>query len=233
MRIPFRWSRLLVAGGAVAGAACAGWVGWHWLTYGRPAAPSPEEQDLLLDRFMPRYDVAERQHVLVRAPAATTLEAARQLPLGQLPIVRAIFAAREWLMGSARDPRPAPAGLIDQMQALGWGVLDEEPGREIVMGAVTRPWDANPTFRAITPERFAAFDEPALVKIAWTLRADPIDESSSVFRTETRAVATDRHARDRFRPYWACVSPGIWMIRRASLGPVRREAERRARVAAS
>jgi hypothetical protein len=32
----------------------------------------------------------------------------------------------------------------------------------------------------------AAFNDPDYVKIVWTLRADPVDATHSVFRTETR-----------------------------------------------
>jgi hypothetical protein len=85
------------------------------------------------------------------------------------------------------------------------------------------------TFRALSSEEFAAFREPGFVKIVWTLRADPVDAGTSIFRTETRAMATDAAARARFRRYWAFVSPGIALIRRLSLDPLRREAERRAR----
>jgi hypothetical protein len=100
-----------------------------------------------------------------------------------------------------------------------------------VLGAVTKPWEANPVFRSVPPEEFARFAEPAYVKIALTLRADPIGPSASVFRTETRALATDSFARERFRLYWAFLSPGIWLIRQMMLRPVRREAARRANAA--
>ena len=222
-------NRMLATGGAIAGAACVGWVGLQWLRYGHPAAPCGGAHDAMLDRFLPAYDVVERHHIGVRAPAATTLEVARQMDLGQLPIVRAIFAAREWLLGSSPDRRAVPRGLIDQVRALGWGVLAERPGLEIVMGAVTRPWEPNPTFRAVPPEDFAAFAEPAYVKIAWTLRADPLDAVHSVFRTETRAVATDASARAKFRIYWSFLSPGIAWIRRLSLAPLKKAAEARYR----
>jgi hypothetical protein len=111
-------------------------------------------------------------------------------------------------------------------EALGWGVLAQVPGREIVMGAVTRPWEADVTFRALPPAEFAAFAEPGFVKIAWTLRADPVGAETSVFRTETRALATDAVARARFRAYWSWASPGIALIRRLSLRPLKRAAER-------
>jgi hypothetical protein len=63
----------------------------------------------------------------------------------------------------------------------------------------------------------------------WTLRADPSADEACVFRTETRACATDPFARARFRRYWSFASPGVWLIRVMMLGPVKCEAERRAR----
>src|SRR5947208_6990648 len=85
------------------------------------------------------------------------------------------------------------------MKALGWGVLAEVPGREIVIGAVTQPWMANVVFHALPPAEFAAFDEPEYAKIVWTLRADPIAAGESLFRTETRVNTTDPEARRKFR----------------------------------
>jgi len=121
--------------------------------------------------------------------------------------------------------------ITSSIAQLGWGVLAEIPGREIVVGAITRPWEANVTFHALPPEEFAAFAQPGFVKIVWTLRADPLDGETSIFRTETRAVATDAEARANFRAYWAFASPGIALIRRLSLPPLKREAERRASTA--
>jgi hypothetical protein len=70
------------------------------------------------------------------------------------------------------------------------------------------------------------------VKIAWNLRVDPIGANASIFRTETRAAATDPAARAKFRRYWSFLSPGIILIRWASLKPMRAEAERRAQLTA-
>jgi hypothetical protein len=178
---------------------------------------------------MPAYEVAERHHVRVAAPADVTLAAAREMDLQQSSVVRAIFKGRELLLGATPDTRPRPRGLLAEVQSLGWGVLAEVPGREIVVGAATKPWEPNVTFRALSPDEFAAFREPDYVKIAWTLRADPIGGTESIFRTETRVTATDSRARVRFRRYWSFLSPGIIVIRWMSLAPLEREAERRAR----
>jgi hypothetical protein len=168
--------------------------------------------------------------VRVQAPAQITLTAAYEQNLLASPVIRAIFKARELALGSTPDERARPQALLPQMLALGWGILAEVPGREIVMGAVTRPWDPNPRFRALGPQQFAAFDEPDYVKIVWSLRADAVGAHESIFRTETRAVATDDLARLTFRRYWALVSPGVALIRRSSLGPLKADAERRARM---
>jgi hypothetical protein len=221
--------RLLAAGAGVAAGAYAANVGLAWHRYGRARLASADEADALLDRFMPVYDVVERHQVQIAAPAAITIAAAGEQDLLHLPLVRAIFKARELVLGATPDTRPQPRGLLAQVRALGWGVLADEPGSEIVVGGVTKPWESNPTFRAIPPDEFAAFASPGYVKIAWTLRADAFGESASVFRTETRALATDAIARARFRRYWAFASPGIGMIRWLSLQPLKQEAERRAR----
>jgi hypothetical protein len=110
-------------------------------------------------------------------------------------------------------------------------VLADVTDREIVLGAATRPWDADVTFRAVSPQDFAAFQEPGLVKIVWTLRADPIGPDASIFHTETRAVATDADARRRFRRYWAAFSPGIVLIRLAMLRHIKHDAESHASAA--
>jgi hypothetical protein len=219
------------AAGAGAGAGCyATYVGVTWLRYGRPRPPSvPEENDALLDRFMPAYEVVERHRTHVAAPAEITLAAACNVDLGASSIVHALFRGRELLPGSTPDDRQRPSGMLASLKSMGWGVLAATPGREIVMGAATRPWHADIEFRAIPPEEFATFHDPGYVKIAVTLRADPLSDHESVFRTETRAIATDANARRRFRRYWAFLSPGIILIRLATLGAVRGAAERRAR----
>lgn len=106
-----------------------------WLRYGHVPAPRRQDQDALLDRFMPVYEIAERHHIRVATPAAVTLDAARTLDLFQRPTVSAIFKTRELMLGGSTDSRPELHELLAQVQSLGWVVLDEIRGREIVVGA--------------------------------------------------------------------------------------------------
>ena len=163
-----------------------------------------------------------------------TYRAARAIDFDRSSIVRAIFRGRELLMRAAPAApadRLAPKPFLDQVKELGWGVLAEEPGREMVFGTVTRPWEAEVQFHSLPPDEFAAFDEPGFAKIVWTIRADSLGPGTSRFSTETRVATTDADARRRFRRYWTLVSPGVRLIRRESLRLVRADAERSHRAA--
>lgn len=225
--------RWLSFGIGAAAAAYATYAGAAWLRYGHASRSTADDEDPLLDRFIPLYDIVERHHIRVDAPAEITFSSACETDLQHSPVVRAIFRAREIVLGADPDAAVRPRGILAVTQSFGWGVLAEAPGREVVMGAATKPWEANVVFRSLPPDEFEAFNEPDYVKIAWTLRADPVGSAESVFRTETRALATDTAARTKFRRYWSLVSPGIIVIRWAMLRPVKREAERRARAMAA
>lgn len=224
-----RLTKVLAAGAGLAAASYATYVAATWIRYGRPRRARGEGADPLLDSLMPGYEVCERHRIAVDAPAGMTLAAARDIDPEDSRIIRAIFKARERIFRGKKDDSARPRGMFEGMKAIGWGVLAESP-HEIVMGAVTKPWQANPVFRPLPPDEFVAFAEPDHVKIVWTLRADPQPDGRSVFRTETRAVATDAGARRKFRLYWALLSPGIILIRAAMLPVVKAEAERRWRL---
>lgn len=142
--------------------------------------------------------------------------------------MKGIFKGRELLM-RARPHLREPQSFLSEVRSLGWRALDEEPGRHLVMGAVTQPWKADVQFRGLEPEEFAAFNERGYAKIMWMIAVEPNAGGGSVFRTETRVMTTDPDSRRRFRRYWTMVSPGVVLIRREMLRLVRQKAERRSR----
>jgi hypothetical protein len=223
-------ARSLAAGAGLAAASYGAYVAVTWLRFGRRARPADHaDSDSLLDRFIPAYDVAERHHVRIAAPADIVLAVAGEIDFRESRMIRGIFRAREWILGSRAETRDLPRPLLSEARALGWGVLAEIPQREIVLGAVTQPWLADVVFQSLPPDRFADFDEPGYVKIAWTLRADPVGPAESVFSTETRVATTDPTARAAFRRYWSVFSPGILLIRTLLLRLVKAKAEQRIR----
>lgn len=223
-----KWSAIL------AGIACgsyATYAGVTWLRYGHEQRANDDDVDPLLDLFMPVYEVADRHQIQIEAPADVALTAAAEMDLDSNALVHGIFKAREWILHAKPDASIRPRGLLANMKSLGWGILAELPGREIVAGAVTKPWEANPIFRPLAPDEFATFSEPGYVKIAWTLRVHSAAHGYCIFRTETRAVATAAEARKRFRRYWSFLSPGIIAVRRLLLPVLKTEAELRWRSA--
>lgn len=214
------------ASGAVAACAVAGAAAYlalaavAWARFGSGA-----RRDCLLDDVMPEYDVRLRHETAVDAPASRTFDAIFRADVDRSPIVAVLFRARRTILGGRGQSEPLPAGLLEQLIAIGWRVIAEEPGRELVFGAVTRPWEPEPRFLGLSSAEFRRFQEPGYVKIAFTLRVDPDGEMRSIAGTQTRAYATDAVSRARFRRYWAFLSPGIQMVRIVLLAQLRADAE--------
>jgi hypothetical protein len=192
------------------------------------AAPETS-QGLLIDRFLPRGDVDECHEVLVRAPVHVVLDTARHFDVQSIPAVRGIFWLRSRILHSHDAPPRSGTEFLAETLALGWRILAERPGRELVVGAACQPWLADVEFQPIPAPEFAAWSEPDHVKIVWTLEVEPLRLRLTRLRTRTRAVATDDGARRKFRAYWRRFGGGVVMIRWLLLPAIRREAERRQR----
>ena len=211
---------------AVAGAAYTALATLTWCRYGHRKRRGNKDESPDLDAFIPDYEVIERHRILVSAPAEITFAVARGMNLQQSPVVRALFRTRELLFGPDSESRKAPPlGLLQQARQWGWGLLSEDPGREIVFGAISQPWQAHPVFTALPPAQFASFRGSGFAKIAWTVRVDPVDCATSMASTETRVATTDPVSRARFRCYWAFAMPGIVLVRLAALRIVKHAAE--------
>lgn len=215
--------RALVRTGLTLGAAYGVYSLTSRIRYAASKQNSPG--DALLDRVMPSYDVRTQHCIGVNAPAAATFAAIQGTDIEGSPIVRALFRAREVLLGAKHEPLNLPDGLFEQAAALGWRVVARIPGREIVFGAITQPWKPNPTFRGLPPDEFARFIEPGFAKIAFSLRVESVTAGTSRARTETRVQTTDRISRKRFRRYWTLLSAGIALIRIVLLRQVKEKAE--------
>jgi hypothetical protein len=158
-RVPVvRW---LAAGLGIAASSWAAYAAVAWIRYGRSKRGLDfDESDLLLNRFMPEYEVAERHTTRVTAPPDITFEAAATLDLQRSKTIRGLFSARELMLGGQPSEPVLPKPLLAWAQALGWGVLAQIPGREVVLGAVTKPWEPNVVFRPLPADEFASFHEP-------------------------------------------------------------------------
>jgi len=60
-------------------------IAMAWLRYGHPSPrANREEVDALFDRVLPQYEVVERHHIRIAAPAGITFRAACEADLMQL-----------------------------------------------------------------------------------------------------------------------------------------------------
>src|ERR1700737_4420892 len=122
---------------------------------------------MLIDDFLPRYDVVERHEVAVAAPPRRVYTCTRALDAGRLPFTAALLAARgipHLLTGSVRPSRRI---TIDTLTAAGFVVLADVSPQELVLGVVGRFWrPASGVVRIAAPD-FGDFAEPGCARAAW------------------------------------------------------------------
>jgi hypothetical protein len=186
-----------------------------------------DRHDGLIEGFIREPDVAKSHEILIDAPAEVVLDVAEHFDLQSIPTIHFLFRLREFLFLIRPKPRPQVKALVSETMKLGWVRLAHVPGRELVMGAIAQPWVGKVQFKSVEPDAFARFAEPGFVKIVWTLEVEPLQRRSTLFRTQTRVLATDAAARKRFLLYWFFAGPLVTLIRILGIRAVRREAERR------
>jgi hypothetical protein len=186
-----------------------------------PAPAAPPAPGLLLDRYLPRYDLAVAHAEVFRAPPAACYRAARGVDLLRDPILRTLLGLRtlpQRLADRLAGRRDATAGgaspstfRLDDMvrPPISWMLLSEDPGVEIVLGQIGRPWQPTDMGSGpdVAPGSFAAFDQPGFAKIAVSLRVQPYGETGTILTMETRVAVTDPVSLRRFRRYWALIGP--------------------------
>lgn len=193
------------------------------------AAGKAADSQLLIEQFLPTYDVGVVHADVFRAAPAQCYLVASELDLFQTPLIRTLIGIRGLPQRVAGTPRGrgTTAALeasrrtfrFRDMFDLGWISLGETPGVELVLGQVGRPWKGVAVSSQVptTPEQFRSFDQPGFAKIATSLRVDPYGNDSSILTMETRVAITDDTSRRRFMRYWLVIGPFSSLIRRMAL----------------
>ena len=87
---------------------------------------------MLIDDFMPIFDVSERHHTLVLAPSERAYQAARSVDLARSRVVRALFTVRGIPALVRRSRRSTPQSMtLDDLMDGGFLWLGEEAGRAL------------------------------------------------------------------------------------------------------
>ncbi len=206
---------------------------------GEHLTPALESNTLLIDRYLPDFDETRIEHLVIDGPTDAVYETLRTVdflmvhsPITDLAMFVRSLPEKVGRLARRNEP-PAPplpalklAAMFDREgfeheEVLeGWVGLAEERGREIVFGAVGKPWLADIEWKTVASEDFAGFEEPGWAKIAASLSVREYGSKRSLVTYEARTTMTDDESRDRFHRYWTVVSPFVGTIMRALLRTV-------------
>jgi hypothetical protein len=172
---------------------------------------------MLLDEYLPTYDVSDSVATTVAADVATTWEALLQVDLLDVgrrhPLVGVLGALRALpdivshiLHGEAPPTPPARMRLRDigaiPASAGGWVLLGERPNDEMALGLVGKFWRPVIEFATVRSEAFREFAEPGYAKTIYSLSVRPIDARHTLLCGVMRTATTGEQARTWFRRYW-------------------------------
>jgi hypothetical protein len=198
---------------------------------------------MLVDDFLPLYDISDALAVVVGAAPETTwsalmdadlLEVGRRHPLaGVLGALRMLPELASHVL-HGEPPLNAPDHLrvrdLARMptEAGGWILLGERPGEEVAFGLVGKLWRPVIQYAPVPPEDFAGFAEPGWAKTVYALGVRPLAEDATLLSATMRTATTDEHARRWFRRYWTFgVGSGAHVLVNGLLELVRDDAEAR------
>lgn len=189
------------------------------------AFPAEGTTGMLIDRYLPVYDLAITEHQVIEAGRQTVYQAARDLDFMtvQSPLIAASFFVRGLparLSGKAPSPPPTLRLATDDLGLPGWVFLGEIPGREVAFGAVGKFWKPSIEWRDVPADEFARFDEPGWGKIACHFLSAEDGPHRSVLSYECRTATADPGARAQMGRYWWVIRPFVSHIMRATLRTV-------------
>jgi len=180
---------------------------------------------MLIDSFAPNPDAVEVHSISITASRGLVYQTLWSADLGGSLIIKALMGLRSLPEIILHPRRSWSRGRKITLQTLidsGFGMLFEEPGREIVLGVTGRFW--RPTGN-LSPFNRADFDRPVptgLARGVWNFSLKEDKPGRTILSTETRVVCGDDASRRKFRRYWFFVRPFSGLIRRVMLRAVKR-----------
>jgi hypothetical protein len=178
---------------------------------------------MLIDSFAPGPDAVETHRIAINASPDVVYRALWTADLGRSLIIKFLLALRSLPEFTLHPRKPLPRDRTITLQTLidaGFGVLAEQPGKEIVLGVSGKFW--RPAGN-LSPFNRADFDAPVaqgLARAVWNFHVAVVSDQS-VLSTETRVICGDSRSRQKFRAYWFFVRPFSGLIRRIMLRAVR------------
>jgi hypothetical protein len=170
-----------------------------------------------LDDFLPTYEFSEWHQLTIDAPAERIDRALREVSLSDIPLARALWAARRLGRSWGDAKRPFVDGALKDAV-----VLDDVPGDGVILGLTGQFWRlrGGGGYRPRDPDEFVRYARPDTCKAVIDFRVGP-----KTLSTETRVHVADPVSRRKFRRYWRVIRPFSGLIRILLLRAARRRAE--------
>jgi hypothetical protein len=171
---------------------------------------------MLLDEFLPVYDVSDSVATVVDADLSATWDALMQVDLIEVgrrrPLIAVLGGVRALpelvvrLLTGETQAAPTAMRLRDlptlPLDGGGWILLGERRRDEIALGLIGKFWRPVIAFAAVGAEAFADFAEPGYAKTIYSLSVRAIDARRTLLTGVMRTASTDEYARRWFRRYW-------------------------------
>lgn len=204
---------------------------------------------MIVDDFMPTYDVSDAVATVVDADLATTwdalmdvdlIEVGRQRPLvGMLGALRMLPDVVSHLLHGELPAAALGHLRLRDMPSLpqdrgGWILLGERARDEIALGLVGKFWRPVIEFANVSPASFRDFATPGYAKTIYSLSVSSLGDRRTLLSGVMRTATTDEHARRWFRRYWTFgVGSGAHILVNGLLDVTREIAEARTAHASS
>ena len=122
---------------------------------------------MLLDSWLPEFDVSKRHAIRIRAPRDRVFTEVLRYDFSKSLSTRVLMGLRGYGRRSARVERGGT--LPESLARFGFTPLGEDPGREMVFGLIGRFWRPKGDLCAVSGDEYPDFREPGFAKAAWNL----------------------------------------------------------------
>jgi hypothetical protein len=173
---------------------------------------------LLINDFLPKYDVNERHQISVSAPIGRVYVAAKELDISGAKVTRWLFRLRG-LPASSQFAK-------DDFLKIRLISLAEKENEEAVLGLVGKFWKPTGNLLKMDAEGFLAFNQSGYAKAVWNFSLQKKSDNHVILATETRVFCLDDQSRKWFRLYWTLIGAFSGLIRKEILQIVKQNAEK-------
>jgi len=171
---------------------------------------------MLIDQFLPHYEIHARHEVSVRARIDRVYAAVRELDISDARLTHLLFRLR----GIPADSR----FTLDDLLKMRFTLLGETENEELLLGLVGRFWTLSGGLLRLDAEGYRSFDRAGYAKAAWNFSLAQQSNDTVLLATETRVHCTNDESRRRFKLYWRLIGTFSGLIRREILRALKKNA---------